>query len=127
MEAYESEDYQHALYTWKNTLDQYLLDPYQALLFLQVEGFPSKQKKYGKIAFTYVLDMLSIFFKDCMKKELMIQDTWYTEHVERMKQKRIDVLAILQILMDTRDKLLRSVNLQLLIDSMIYQMKEVSA
>ncbi|WP_416324972.1 DNA polymerase III subunit delta [[Eubacterium] hominis] len=127
LEAFESEDYQHALHSWIGTIDQYLIDPYQALLFLQVEGFPSKQKKYGKVAFTYVIDMLSIFFKDCMKQELFIKDTWYNEHVERMKQKRVNHLAMLQILMETRDKLLRSVNIQLLIDSMIYQMKEVSA
>lgn len=127
MEAYESEDYQHALFVWKGTLDHYLLDPYQALLFLQTEGFPHKQKKYGKASFEYVLDMLSIFFKDCMKGNEKIQDAWYIEHMQRMRNKGINYLAVLTILMETRDKLLRSVNLQLLIDSMIYQMKEVNA
>lgn len=126
MEAYESEDYQHALYIFKGVIDQYLIDPYGALLFLQIEGFPAKQKKYGKISFGYVLDMLSLFFKDCMKRK-QVPDTWYQEHMNRMIDKNINEIAVMQVLMDTRDKLLRtSINLQLLIDAMIYQMKEVS-
>lgn len=126
LEAAESEDYQHALYAFKGMLDRYLLDPYQALLFLQVEGFPAKQKKYGRQCLEYVIQMLSTFFKDCMKDSVAIDDVWYVEHIQRMKQKKIQYLTVLQILMQTRDKLLRSVNIQLLIDSMIYQMKEVS-
>ena len=38
----------------------------------------------------------------------------------------MDMAAILQILMQTKDTLLRSVNLQLLVDQMLYRMKEVT-
>lgn len=124
--AYDSEDYQHALYVFKGMLDQFLIDPYAALLFLQLEGFPAKQKKYGKIAFGYVLDMLSIFFKDCLKGT-EIDDAWYIEHRNRMIEQQKNYVGILQVLMETHDKLLRSsINLQLLMDDMMYQMKEVN-
>lgn len=36
------------------------------------------------------------------------------------------MVAILQILMQTKDTLLRSVNLQLLVDQMLFRMKEVT-
>ena len=60
-------------------------------------------------------------------KHKQVPDPWYQEHMKRMIDKHINDIAIMQVLMDTRDKLLRtSINLQLLIDDMIYQMKEVS-
>lgn len=128
LEAQESEEYQHALYVFKGMIDQYLIDPYQALLFLQLDGFPSKQKKHGKASMLYVIDMLSLFFKDCMITTKEIEDTWYVQHLQRMRNKQIDIVKMLQVLMKTKDTLIKSsVNLQLLIDDMLYQMKEVSA
>lgn len=125
IEASENDDYQHAMYLFKGTLDRWQASPYDALLFLQLEGFPSKQKKYGKVTLSYLIDMLSIFFKDCMKIEYDINDTWYVNHTKMMQQDVLHNVRILQVLMQTKDTLLRSVNLQLLIDQMIYKMKEV--
>lgn len=128
LEAYESEEYQHALFVFKGMIDQYLTDPYLALLFLQLDGFPSKQKKYGKASLEFVIDMLSLFFKDCMKTNKVLEDDWYREHIQRMRNKQIDIVKMLQVFMKTKDTLIKtSVNLQLLIDDMVYQMKEVSA
>lgn len=126
LDAGESEDYQHALYIFKGMIDRYAISPYQALLFLQVEGFPAKQKKYGKQAFTYLIDMLHLFFKDCLKNNPLIQDEWYRRQMDAIRNKDYDYSKLLQIFMQTKDKLLRSVNLQLLVDQMLYQMKEVT-
>lgn len=126
LEVCESEDYQHALYIFKGMLERYTTSPYQALVFIQNEGFPAKQKKYGKIALTYVIDMLHLFFKDCMKEEVRIQDTWYNQQLKVIQNKKYNYVKLLQILMQTKDKLLRSVNIQMLVDQMLYQMKEVT-
>ena len=107
-------------------LERYLSSPYDALLFLQVEGFPAKQKKYGKQAMVYLLDMLSIFFRDCLRGSCRQSDTWYQNMLKEYQKKNMDMVAILQILMQTKDTLLRSVNLQLLVDQMLYRMKEVT-
>lgn len=125
LEAAESDDYQHAMYIFKGTMERYISSPYQALLFLQIEGFPAKQKKYGKQALIYLLDMMHIFFKDCMKNQHMAHDEWYERHIQIMRSKQIDYVKLLRILMETKDKLLRSVNIQLLVDQMLYLMKEV--
>ena len=46
--------------------------------------------------------------------------------MKEYQKKNMDMVAILQILMQTKDTLLRSVNLQLLVDQMLYRMKEVT-
>ena len=46
--------------------------------------------------------------------------------LEQYQKKNMDMVAILQILMQTKDTLLRSVNLQLLVDQMLFRMKEVT-
>lgn len=126
LETAEKEEYQHARYIWKGMIEKYLTSPYDALLFLQLEGFPAKQKKYGKQAMTYFIDMLAIFFKDCMQDRRTIQDSWYQNMMDQYQKKEIDLVKIIKILMQTKDILLGSVNIQLLIDQMIYQMKEVT-
>ena len=74
----------------------------------------------------YVLDMLLLFFKECMKKESACQDMWYKKQLETMQQKDMDIIKIMQILMRGKDMLLRSDNLQMLIDQLLYEMKEVT-
>lgn len=126
LDTAESEDYQHARYVFKGMLERYQNSPYSALLFLQLEGFPAKQKKYGKQALQYLLDMLLLFFKECMKKETGCQDAWYIKQINQMQKKDMDIIRIMQIIMHGKDMLLRSVNLQLLLDEMLYEMKEVT-
>jgi len=52
-------------------------------------------------------------------------ENWYNHQIEKMRNKNIDYVRILQILMQGKDKLLRSVNIQLLIDQILYQISEV--
>lgn len=126
LDVSESDDYQHAIYLFKGMLEKYSVSPYQALLFLQLEGFPSKQKKYGKQSLIYIIDMLAIFFKDCLRDNQTIDDEWYQKQMKLIQMKHIDYVKILQILMQSKDKLLHSVNLQLLIDQMLSEMREVT-
>ena len=124
-EVCETEDYQHAKYVMKGMIERYMKSIDDALFFVQLEGFNAKEKKYGKQSFRYFIDMLYIFFKDCMQGK-SIEDIWYQSKVSEMKYDKGYYLCILQILMNTKDKILYSVNLQLLIDQMFYKMKEVN-
>lgn len=126
VEACESEDYQHARYVFKEMIERYTTSPYQALVFIQTQGFPAKQKKHGKQSLIYLIDILHLFFKDCMMNNFEVKDTWYQKQIQNILNKQYDCVAILQILMQTKDKLLRSVNLQMLVDQMLYKMKEVT-
>ena len=74
----------------------------------------------------YLIDMLSIFFKDSLRNSRKQPDAWYRNMLEQYQKKNMDMVAILQILMQTKDTLLRSVNLQLLVDQMLFRMKEVT-
>ena len=124
IEVSETQDYQHAKFVMKGMIDRYIKSVDDALVFVQLEGFNAKEKKYGKQAFQYLVDMLYIFFKDCMQGN-SIDDTWYQTKVSEMKLEKHMYLHILQTLMYAKDKVLFSVNLQLLIDQMFYEMKEV--
>lgn len=62
---------------------------------------------------------------DCMRKNTLENENWYNHQIEKMRNKNIDYVRILQILMQGKDKLLRSVNIQLLIDQILYQISEV--
>ncbi|WP_270417428.1 DNA polymerase III subunit delta [Amedibacterium intestinale] len=124
-EISESEDYQHALYCFKKTLEEIHISVADSLMFLQLEGFNAKQKKFGKQACEYFFSMLQIFFMDYMRKNTLENENWYNHQIEKMRNKNIDYVRILQILMQGKDKLLRSVNIQLLIDQILYQISEV--
>ena len=126
LETSESEAYQHALFVFKGMLERYLKSPYKALLFLQLEGFPAKQKTYGKQSLQFVFDMLLIFFEEYLKSRTTCKDAWYLDMFDKMQTKDIDGIKIMNILMHGKDMLLKSVNIQMLIDQVVYEMKEVT-
>lgn len=122
----ETDDYQHAKYVFKTMIDYYKNSVNRALLFLQLEGFNVKEKKYGKQCLQYVIDMLLIFFKDQIKHKTMCEDEWYLKTMKAIQEKDIDRVQMIQILMYSKDMLLKSVNIHMLIDQMLYKMKEVT-
>lgn len=122
----ETDDYQHARYVFKKMIDYYQTSVNQALLFLQTEGFNTKQKKYGKVCLQYVIDMLLIFFKESMRQVTKCEDEWYLEALKSIQNRNINFIEIFKILMYSKDMLLKSVNIQMLIDQMLYKMKEVT-
>lgn len=126
LEVSESEDYQHAFYLFKGFLNEYKETPYRALLFLQLEGGNTKKKKLDKVNTKYFIQMLDIFFRDCLNPVQQLQDTWYQEMLKSMHEFQIDYPVILSILLNVQDKLLRSINIPLLMDQMVYEMKEAT-
>lgn len=126
IEVSESDDYQHAFYLFKGFLNEYKETPYRALLFLQLESNGSKKKKLDKINTKYFIQMLDIFFRDCLREQQHLENEWYNEMISAMHMFQIDYTRMLCILLNVQDKLLRSVNIPLLMDQMVFEMKEAT-
>lgn len=123
----ESEEYQHAFYIFKEFLEQFIVDPYQAILFVQNEGFTKDYKAVSKAMFTIFLDLLITFYKDLIKDPIDLQKSWYQAYILKYRTKKMDYVKMLQALMNGKDQaVLNSVNIGLLIDQTLYSMKEVS-
>ena len=96
-------------------------------MFLQTEGYPSKQKKWGKTSFRWLLDLMSIYWKDCGRKQISCEDSRYVSLWKKSKWSMEQLIAMIQIVLKAKDVLRRSVNLQLLADQMMYELKEVKS
>lgn len=121
----ESEEYQHARYAFFETAQRLVRSVDDAALFLQLNGYPSKGKMTGKGSFSWFLDMMIRFVKDCAQPQITCQDAQYRSLWEQQPWEREQLIAILQILLNKKDLLRRSVNLGLLADQMMAELKEV--
>ena len=86
------------------------------------EGFENKRID-GKLSMRYFLEMLMIFYRDMIKGNTRIQNDIYIRCLKKQQEQGVKAQRILEILLTTRDKLLRSVNLMLLLDQMMYQIQ----
>lgn len=125
LEVQESEEYQHALYLFKDFQESFLSSPYDSLALLLQEGFDQKKTRNGKLCMQYFLEMLMTFYKDILQGGTWIENTWYVELISSFRRKGYDMAALLEIVLVCRDKLFKSVNITLLSDQLVYQMKEV--
>lgn len=123
--AQQSDEYQHALYLFKKFQEEFLVSPYYALSILQTEGFDNKKKRNGKLCMQYFLDMLMTFYKDLLQGGTLLEDDWYLHIYQEFHKKHYEEASLLEVLLETRDKLFRSVNIGLLSDQLVYKMKEV--
>ncbi|MEG0520445.1 MAG: AAA family ATPase [Erysipelotrichaceae bacterium] len=125
-ETIEEDDYQHTCYCFKGVMDRMMNKVADALLFLQIEGFDAKHKQRDKKVMMMLCDMMILLFKDCLKDEPTCHDSWYQDKVTCIKAANWNVCEILSVLMQAKDMLIKSsVNLNLLMDQTMYQIKEV--
>ena len=96
-----------------------------AVLFLQTEGYPSKNKKANKTSFRWLLELMIIYLKDCGREQIGCQDSRYVKLWESRCWSMEQLIAMMQIVLKAKDALRRPVNLQLLADQMMYELKEV--
>lgn len=122
LQAQESDAFQHAFYVWKQWLEHLDTSFDDILLFLQLEGFPPKNQ--NKEALLYVLDFLILIYKDSMRQTLMCDDPWYQKQLKKLKNKP-NTIAYIDLLMKARDQAMRNVNISLLLEQLLYDMKEV--
>lgn len=124
-ESAESDEYQHARYLLETFLSAFQKAPYLGLDELHQNSFDQKKQRDGKRSMRYFLDMLMIFYRDVMLDQPLEPCGWYEQQLVEYRSKQIHVEKLLEITLHTRDKLWKSVNLALLCDQMVDQMKEV--
>ncbi|MCI9292113.1 MAG: DNA polymerase III subunit delta [Erysipelotrichaceae bacterium] len=120
----ESDEYQHARYVLEKFLSAFILSPYRGLDVLLQNGFDQKKQRDAKQSMRYFLDMLMVFYRDVMIENQMGSGGWYEKQLIEYRKKQTAVIKLLEIAMHTRDKLWKSVNISLLCDQMVDQMKE---
>lgn len=125
LEVQESDEYQHAFYLFKYFQTEFLLSPYYSLAAILQNGFDQKKTRNGKLCMQYFLEMLMTFYKDVLQGGTIVEDTWYLELVSSYRKREFNASGLLECLLECRDKLLKSVNIGLLSDQLVYQMKEV--
>lgn len=123
LELQESDAVQTARTLFTQSVPWLRKDPYQALYILQSEGF-SKKKQNDQMVMTYYLGMLKTILKYASEQKTSGVDAF--DHLLDSLQLRFDEAVRLQIIvLQTKDQIRPSVNVGLLMDSFIYQVKEV--
>ncbi|MEG0314237.1 MAG: DNA polymerase III subunit delta [Erysipelotrichaceae bacterium] len=123
-ELYEGEEYQHARYLFIEVINALSKSFNNAMLFMELEAFSGKTKRNDKQVFHYFLDMLILLSEDSLRQSSELDDPWWSTSCKLMLN-IFDLPELLKLCLDSNDKLLRSINLNLLMESFFYQMKEV--
>lgn len=119
----EDENYQSARILAMDALSLFYDDPYQTILNIQTDGFNEK-KGNDRIQFLYFVDIFMIFFKDVIMGSTHCENKKWNENMNQYSKK--GCIEYLTICMKMKDKCNKSMNVKLLVDSMMIQMKEVS-
>lgn len=121
-EMLEDENYQRSRILAMQMLEDFTKDKYLALYHLQKDGFKDK-KGNDKLQFMQFVHILSIFFKDVIKQQSLCDDeTW----LQLMKKYQVQAcIQYLKVCNEAMDKCGKSVNLGLLVDQLLAQLKEM--
>jgi len=124
LEVSEQESYQLAIQLFQSFIQNLIYNVDMTLTRLQIEGFGSKNKENQKETLQYLLDFSIVFFKD-IDKEAQTVNEWWINQLGIYRNKRINNQDILRSLLEGKDRLNRYVNIQLLVDQIISEIKEV--
>ena len=118
MERYETDEFQHAYYLFSHFLEEYEKHPVYARVFLQKEGFGKSKRDDRLVAGTF-FDMMILLCRDCYRrKEEEITHIWGKNGEIMLK---LEVEKMHKICIECKDKIVRSINIPLLIDQFLYQ------
>lgn len=120
----EEDDYQHARYVFEKCVKILIDSPWDCIYFMQSEGFVAKAKTTNRSSVLLFFDLITIFFKDCLKQS-DVENTAYQTLLAKMRQKHIDYAQAILLSLNSKDLLVKSVNIPLLLDQYLYQLKEV--
>lgn len=118
----ESEEYQTAMVVAERFVSLFDVDIHRFLVWFETEILGNKDK--DKEVVKMFLEILLIFFRDVVSNKDG-QTSWFEREVQRISQKNIPIERILLILLESKDKCNRSYNLQLVVEQMIHEIKEV--
>ncbi|MGL5978520.1 MAG: DNA polymerase III subunit delta [Erysipelotrichaceae bacterium] len=121
----EEDTYQRARSLFEQTAGILHSNAKQALYLLQSEGF-SKKKQDDREVFVLYLNMITLFVK--YKAEVKQSNVpAFDQILGQSKLTKEQAIKVLFIVLQCNDTINKSINLNLLIDSFIYQIKEVLA
>lgn len=114
----ESDEFQHAYYLFENYLEYCGQGSKRAKVFLQSEGF-NKSKRNDREVFSLFLTMINLLCKDCYykSKEEIVQ-VWGKSGKIMLE---LDVDKVIKVTIEIKDKIVRSVNIPLLVDQFLYE------
>lgn len=121
-EMMEDESYQKARILAMQMLEDFTKDKYLALYHLQKDGFKEK-KGIDKQQFMQFMHILTLFYKDVIRQQsLCVDESWN----QLMKKYQVQAcIQYLKVCNETMDKCGKSVNLNLLVDQLLAQLKEM--
>ncbi len=124
LELSESDDYQSAVSLFGQFLDEYLASRFAGELFFQSQVLHGKDPSSNRKSLTYFLRIGMLFFKDVKYGVDFKNETW--NHRKEAVQKHCDCVKVFMIFNESESKISGNANLGLLIDSILYQLKEVT-
>ena len=122
-EIIEDENYQNARHLAISVLEKMILSVHEASLFLQIEGFKEK-KGNDRAQFNYFIEILMRFFKDCLRKDCECQSEQWQELIRQYQKK--NCVQMLSVCMQIKDKCNKSVNIKLLSDQLMAEIRRCS-
>lgn len=119
-----SEEFQTALLAFKKFIEMMDCNADQFNLWYTCEVLGNKEK--DKEITTLFLEISILFFRTCSTEDV-IDLGWFSQQVQRYRQKKVPLYKIMVILLEFNDKLSKSFQLSLLLDQCIYSIKKETA
>ena len=124
-EIRNSDSYQAAVRYFIEFMNYYFEDFRTAMLYLQDNGFKvnarSKDNKKSREVCGYFLQTATIFVND-YHSHVRCDDQSWDSLLEKAENRKFDSRLFLEAVSQTRDALIRSANLALLTDQMLYKL-----
>lgn len=124
LELSESDDYQSAVSLFGQFLDEYLAQPFAGELFFQSQVIRMKEPAANRKALAYFLRIGMLFFKDVKYDVDFQNETWNRR--KNAARSTFDCVKVFMIFNESESKISGNANLGLLIDSILYKLKEVT-
>jgi DNA polymerase-3 subunit delta' len=123
-EVSESDDYQSAVSLFGQFIDEYLAQPFAGELFFQSQVLRGKDPASNRKALAYFLRIGMLFFKDVKYNVDFKNENWNRR--KDAVSRRFDCVKVFMLFNESESKISGNANLGLLIDSILYQLKEVT-
>lgn len=122
-EFLEEEAFQLFKITFERFINLFDTKPDMALYTIHSILLKNKNKELVTVAFDMFINMLIVFYGDTISESQRVNE-WYDESIKRYKL-RVNNNGLLQVILETKSQINPSVNLALMVDHMVYNLKEV--
>jgi DNA polymerase-3 subunit delta' len=124
MEVSQSEDYKTAVASFGQFIDEYSASRFGGELYFQSSVLRAKEPSGNRKALAYFLRIGMLFFKDVEYGVDFNNETWNRRKDAVLRN--FDCVKVFMIFNESENKIGGNANLGLLIDSILYQLKEVT-